>query len=233
MTKRKIIFILLPALLHILCIFYLICNTLIFYDYPYLLPLTPLLHITICLIIFKKEKAAIIALILTALFIIAILFVSKNNIEFIKFKKELTFGEDYVNSECIKIRDLKNDSNDSAGIIRYYNNIMTNEYFKYIEKELYSNKDVYLLEYDYNNFFFEGNAECFYERIYSKYLIEENDYVDYGKSKAFVNNLDSGIGEIIDIKEFCIKNGTEVIHGIFWGDIDKEDLLKKIEEFYF
>ena len=137
MTKRKIIFILLPALLHILCIFYLICNTLIFYDYPYLLPLTPLLHITICLIIFKKEKAAIIALILTALFIIAILFVSKNNIEFIKFKKELTFGEDYVNSECIKIRDLKNDSNDSAGIIRYYNNIMTNEYFKYIEKELY------------------------------------------------------------------------------------------------
>ncbi|MBD5141276.1 MAG: hypothetical protein HDT25_07685 [Ruminococcus sp.] len=147
--------------------------------------------------------------------------------------KVIRFEEDYVNSKCMKIKDFKNNAYDSVGQIDYYNSIMTKECFDYIEKELKSdNDDTYLLEYDYNNFFFEGNAECFYERIYSKYIIEENEYIDHGKIKAFVINCDEGWGEFADIKEFSIKNETEVIHGFFWGDIDKDDLLKKIEEFY-
>lgn len=228
MIKQSFVFLMLSVLLHLICIFYLICNTLFFYDYPFLLPVSPFLHITICLIIFKNKKTIICISILAALSIIIILFVLQTNMQKINV---INFGEDYANSKCMTIKDLKNDSIGSAGAIRYYNRIMTNEYFDYIEKEFSSNnEDVCMLEYYYNNFFFEGNADCFYERIYSNYIIEENDYIAYGKSKAFVINLNS---EISYIKEFCIKNETEVIHGMFWGDIDKEDLLKKIDELYF
>ena len=229
MTKRKFIFILLSALLHMLCIFYLISNTLIYYDCPYFL-LTPFLHIIFCLAPYKNKKAVIGVVISFVLLIITWLLISNFNMQ---NTNVINFEEDYVNSKCMKIKDFKNDSNDSAGQIRCFNSIMTNEYFKYIEKELKAdNDDTCLLQYDYSNFFFEGNAKCFYERIYSKYIIDENDYIDHGKIKAFVINCDEGWGEIADIKEFSIKNGTEVIHGIFWGDIDKEDLLKKIDEFY-
>lgn len=232
MTKRKIICILLPAILHLLCIFYLMCNTLIYYDCPYLL-LTPFLHIIICLATYKNKKAVIGVVITFVLFIIAGLLISHFNMQNTTVMKTEV---DYVNPKCMKIKDFKNNAYESVGQIECYNSIMTNECFKYIEKEFGSdNDDECLLQYEYNNFFFEGNAECFYERIYSKYIIEENEYIDHGKIKAFVINSDDGYngwGEFGEIKEFSIKNETEVIHGIFWGDIDKEDLLKKIEEFY-
>lgn len=177
--------------------------------------------------IFKKKKAMVSILILFVLSVTAMLFISFTDM---KITKKVYFGEGHENSEYFKIKDLKSNSNGSAGAIKYYNKIMTNEYFDYMEKEFNSdNEDVCLLEYTYNDFFFENNAECFYERIYSNYIFEESDYIDYGKNKAFVINLNS---ETSYIKVFCIKNKTEVIHGRFWGDIDKEDLLKKIEELY-
>lgn len=229
MTKRKIVCILLPALLHILCIFYLMSNTLIYYDCPYFL-LTPFLHIIFCLAVYKNKKAVIGVAVTFVLLIITWQLISYFDM---KQTQVIAFKEDYVNSKCMKIKDFKDNAYSSVGQIKYYNSIMTNEYFKYIEKEFGSdNNDECLLQYEYNNFFFEGNAERFYERIYSKYIIDENDYIDYGKIKAFVINSDEGWGEFGDIKAFSVKNETEVIHGIFWGDIDKEDLLKKIEEFY-
>ena len=232
MTKRKFICILLSALLHMLCIFYLISNTLIYYDCPYFL-LTPFLHIIFCLATYKNKKAVIGVVVSFVLLIIMWQLISHFDMKNINTMKT---EADYENSECMKIKDFKNNAYESVGQISYYNGIMTNECFKYVEKEFGSdNDDECLLQYEYNNFFFEGNAKCFYERIYSKYIIDENDYIDYGKIKAFVINSDDGYngwGEFGEIKEFSIKNGTEVIHGIFWGDIDKEDLLKKIDEFY-
>lgn len=226
MTKRKIIFILLPALLHLLCIFYLMSNTLIYYDCPYFL-LTPFLHIIFCLAVCKNKKAVIGVAVTFVLLITAWQLISHFDM---KQTQVMAFKKDYVNSECMKIKDFKDNAYDSVGQIRYYNSIMTNKYFGYIEKEYGSdNDDECLLQYEYTDFFFEGNAERFYERIYSKYIIDENDYINYRKIKAFVVNMDTEFG---DIKEFSIKNETEVIHGFFWGDIDKDDLLTKIEEFY-
>lgn len=193
MTKLKFILILLSALLHMLCIFYLLSNTLIYYDCPYFL-LTPFLHIIFCLATYKNKKAVIGVVVSFVLLIITWQLISHFDMKNINTMKTEV---DYENSECMKIKDFKNNAYESVGQISYYNGIMTNECFKYI--------------------------------------IEENEYIDHGKIKAFVINSDDGYngwGEFGEIKEFSIKNGTEVIHGIFWGDINKEDLLKKIDEFY-
>lgn len=229
MTKRKIIGILLSAVLHILCIFYLMNSTLIYYDCPYFL-LTPFLHIIFCLAVCKNKKAVIGVVVTFILLITAWQLISHFNM---KQTQVTAFKKDYVNSVCMKIKDFKDNAYSSVGQVSYYNSIMTNECFKYVEKEYGSdNDDECLLQYEYTDFFFEGNADLFYERISSKYIIDENYYRDYGNIKAFVINCDEGWGEFADIKEFSIKNGTEVIHGSFWGDINKEEMLKKIEEFY-
>ncbi|MBQ8567789.1 MAG: hypothetical protein IJ446_01060 [Oscillospiraceae bacterium] len=217
---KRFIFLILSVFINIVLICFFMSKTLLFYDYPVLLIIIPMLFVIIYYIVFKAKNKTIIFLF--AFLVIVSVLISTFDYNCIRTENVT----DKMNFEHLNLKYLKSDLKGSAGTIKYYNKIMTKERFTYIEKEKTANDEEYLLDYNYYDFFFADNAESFYQRIFSDSSYD-NNYIEQKNYKAFVIPLNN---EIDYVKEFCLKYDTVVIHGFLWGDINEEELLIKMIE---